>query len=346
MELLTRARNLYREVGQTFGLPYALNASASLSLVTGKLGQSQRFYEESLVLYDQSGNLLGKATTLEGMGNLAFAMNEYPKAKEYLEQALDIARNIGDQQRIVNASLALGTVYLYWGKFDQARSVLERCAADYADIGFKIRQAAALYYLGYASLHLGEYADAIRYGKEALPMARELHYEEIIAQAMMLPAAVDLKNGDFARALEGFQEAEKVLVSKHFTRVLYGEDCGQLGIATALLQLDQEDEAHTVLLGLLEEAIAEHRQDKLSYALVGIALLFSKQGEALSAVEIYSLAESQPFVGNSAWFSNVFGKFIEATSNTIPRSQVDEAKILGKNRDLWGTADEVLLELG
>jgi hypothetical protein len=117
-------------------------------------------------------------------------------------------------------------------------------------------------------------------------------------------------------------------------------------MATALLQLDKENEAKTVLLGLLEMAIADHRQDKLLYALVGIALLLSKQGIVLMGVEVFSLAKRFPFVGHSRWFLEVFGNCIERWAQKIPKPKVNEAKHRGANRDLWETADELVLALG
>jgi tetratricopeptide (TPR) repeat protein len=213
-------------------------------------------------------------------------------------------------------------------------------------MGLKIRRAASLYYLGYACLHLGEYENAARYGKSALPLAQETNYKEIIAQSIMLPAAIALTNGAFIQALRGFEEAASAFVSKRFTRVLYGEDCGQLGLGAASLQLGRMDEAQKVLTDLLLQAVAAHRQDRLLYALVGIAILLAEQGDAEMAVELYSLAESYPFVGKSRWFSDAFGQHIKAATTKLPRAKVEAARIQGECRDLWGTADELLLEYG
>jgi hypothetical protein len=80
--------------------------------------------------------------------------------------------------------------------------------------------------------------------------------------------------------------------------------------------------------------------------LVGIALLLAKQGDAERAVEVYSLAESYPFVSKSRWFSDAFGQHIKAVSMELPRTRVDEARVQGENRDLWGAADILLIDYG
>jgi hypothetical protein len=102
------------------------------------------------------------------------------------------------------------------------------------------------------------------------------------------------------------------------------------------------DEAQKAFTSILQQAVATHRQDRLLYALVGIAFLSAKRGEAERAVELYSLAASQPFVGSSRWFSDVFGQYIEAASSNLPRARDEQARAQGRSRDLWETADELL----
>ena len=106
------------------------------------------------------------------------------------------------------------------------------------------------------------------------------------------------------------------------------------------------DEAEKVFITLLEQAIITHRQDELLYALVGTALLSVKRGNEERAIELYSLAAGQPFVGNSRWFSDVFGQHIEAASSKLQRTKVEQIKAQGEQQDLWRTANELFLEFG
>jgi predicted ATPase/DNA-binding SARP family transcriptional activator/Tfp pilus assembly protein PilF len=341
---IAQARALYREVDHPFGLPFALATSANLALVTGQMEEARRFYEESLEYFERTGNMLGTAASLNGLGSLAFAQNDYDGAESLLQQAVDIARGIEDLYRVANALMSLGCVYLYGGQFERARGVLERCVADYTDMGLKNFRAASLYYLGYTCLHLGEYDQAASCGKTSLQLALETDYKEIIAQSIMLPAAIALTNDDFLQAQRGFEEADRALVSKRSTRVLFGEDCGQVGLGAAILGLGRVDEAKNIFTELLQQAVASHRQDMLLYTLVGIALLLARQGDAERAVELYSLAGGYPFVGESRWFTETFGRFIEASSTNLPLDKIEAARLQGKSRDLWGTANELIVE--
>jgi len=344
LKQLSEARALYHEDGHPFDLPNALTASTSLALVAGQLKEAEQSLKESLEIHKSSGNQLGWADTMIGLGNLSFVKNDYAKAELHFLQAVKIASEVKDLQRNTIASIFLGTTYLYSGEFDRAKHILEKCVANSTDLGLQTRCAVSVLYLGYDCLHLGNYDAAAHFGNISLPLAQETNYKEIIAQAIMLPAAIALTNGEFAKALLGFKTAEEALDSRRFTRVLFGEDCGQVGKGASLLQLGRMDEAQTVLTTLLQQAVANHRQDGLLNALVGIALLFARQGDAERAVEIYSLAASQPFVGNSRWFADVFRGQIEAASTSLPGSRFEQARMQGRRRDLWGTANELLLE--
>ena len=60
--------------------------------------------------------------------------------------------------------------------------------------------------------------------------------------------------------------------------------------------------------------------------------------------QLSSLAASQPFVGNSCWFRDAFGQDIEGASTKLTVARVEQVRVQGVQRDLWGTADELLLE--
>jgi DNA-binding SARP family transcriptional activator/predicted ATPase len=344
LEQLAQARAWYRDVGHPFGLPFALSYSAHIAIFADQMDEAQQFLEESLELHECSGNELGRAFSLMVMGNLAFTQNNYEKAERLFQKSVEIAKEMEDLSRIAIAMSFLGTAYLYSGQFSQAQRVLKISAEKCYELGLQDRRAAVLFYLGYACLHLGKYDSAARFGSIALPLAQEINFNEVITQAIMLPAASALANGEFLKALQGFEQAAKTLDSERFTRVIYGEDCGQIGLGVALLQHGRMAEAQSIFTTLLQQAVNTHRLDGLLYSIVGFALNSVKRGDAERAVELYSLAASQPFVGNSRWFSDVYGKQIEAASMELPSASVEQARKHGEHRDLWQTADELLRE--
>ena len=344
LEHLAQARALYRDSRHPLGLAFALTTSARLAIVTGRLKEAGKFLDESLEIYGNFGNQLGRAVSLTRLGNLAFAQNDYDNAERLLRQSVDIAENMEDLERSAISMSYLGSTYLYSGRFKQAKMVLKKCIENFTGLGLQPRRAASLFYLGYTWLHLGEYDQAVECGQATLSLAELIDNQEVISQSIVLSAAAALANGDYAKALDEFEKVAKAQDSRLFARVLFGEDCGQVGLGAALLQLGRMDEAQTIFTTLLQQAVTTRRQDRLSYALVGFAILFAKQGNAQRAVELYSLAASQPFVGNSCWFRDAFGQDIEGASTKLTVARVEQVRVQGVQRDLWGTADELLLE--
>ena len=84
--------------------------------------------------------------------------------------------------------------------------------------------------------------------------------------------------------------------------------------------------------------------------LADAALLVASAGEVgpaqrERAVEIYALASRYPFVANSRWFYDVFGRHIDAIAANLPPEVAEAARERGRARDLQATVKELLVEL-
>ena len=63
------------------------------------------------------------------------------------------------------------------------------------------------------------------------------------------------------------------------------------------------------------------------------------------AVELWAMAESLPFVGNSQLYADIVGKPMEAVIATLPPTVVAAAQARGQELDWWQTAEHLLTEL-
>jgi hypothetical protein len=70
------------------------------------------------------------------------------------------------------------------------------------------------------------------------------------------------------------------------------------------------------------------------------------QGQPERAVELYALVSRHAYVANSRWFEDMAGRHIAAVAATLPLEVVTAAQERGRARDLWATAEELLVELG
>ena len=62
-------------------------------------------------------------------------------------------------------------------------------------------------------------------------------------------------------------------------------------------------------------------------------------------MELYALASRYPYVANSRWFADVFGRYIDALAATLPPEVAEAARERGRSRDLEATVKELLAEL-
>ena len=83
----------------------------------------------------------------------------------------------------------------------------------------------------------------------------------------------------------------------------------------------------------------------LMLALPGAALLLADAAGYERAVELYALASCYPYVANSCWFYDVFGRHIDAVAATLPQEVAEAARERGRARDLQATVKELLVEL-
>ena len=80
------------------------------------------------------------------------------------------------------------------------------------------------------------------------------------------------------------------------------------------------------------------------FPISGIALLLADAGEHERAVELYALASRYPYVANSRWFEDVFGRHIEAVAATLPAEVVATVRERGRALALQATVKELLGE--
>jgi hypothetical protein len=117
-----------------------------------------------------------------------------------------------------------------------------------------------------------------------------------------------------------------------------------LGIVA--LRQGQPSQARRHLYEALQEVTESRDLTECIEVLPAIPLFLSDQREGERAVTVFALASSYPYVANSRWFEDVVGKHIAAVATTLPPEVVAAAQERGRARDLWATAEELLVELG
>jgi tetratricopeptide (TPR) repeat protein len=76
-----------------------------------------------------------------------------------------------------------------------------------------------------------------------------------------------------------------------------------------------------------------------------MALLLMRNGAVEKGVELYALACREPYVANSRWYNDVFGRFIAEAAAALSPEVVEAARERGRGLDLWETAERLPQEL-
>ena len=168
----------------------------------GKLEESMKKAQESLVLARQAGLRKVEAQLLNGMGLISIEQTKPAQGMEYLEQSLHIAREIGDTFVEVSALNNMGNAAGYLGDYSKAHDCYERSYFSMRERGDRYGQGLVLGNLGWIAGMQGDFSSAITYQQQALVIAREVGNPYQEAYTLINLSAVAGMQGDAPAALE------------------------------------------------------------------------------------------------------------------------------------------------
>jgi tetratricopeptide (TPR) repeat protein len=188
---------------------------------------------------------------------------------------------------------------------------------------------------------LGDYEAAEMFGRRAVAMQQEDAVWNFTFMKWYLGLTL-LAPKKYTEAKEYFQEVVSIYRKIRF----------KPGLASALATLSRAE----IGLGNTDKAWEPAREGLallveypvflwFIYAISTIALLFIEKGEILKAVELYALVSKQPFVANSIWFADVYGRHLDAASASLPLKEVQAARARGRALNVMDTARELLAEI-
>ena len=333
---------LYQALGDRWGAAVALGSLGAIAFKLGAYGKAKQLDEESLALYQALGYQRGIAHSLQGLGLIALLQGRLEEGEGLARKGITILEEMGDWASVASGLTEFGGALLALGKYAEAHSLLKEGLATYTDLGFRRYIAFSNSALGFSKKHLGQYEDARVQGQMGLALSREIGLPYGIGYSCILLGCVALVGEAYAEAQQLLEESVTVFRET-------GER-NELSWALATLgvvahRLGQLTPAERHLYEALWTAAEIGAFVPLMFALPGIALLLADQGKVERAVELYALASRYPYVGNSRWFEDVFGRHIAVVAATLPPEVVTAAQARGRARDPGATAAEMLEEL-
>ena len=207
---LTRALEIYREIGHPHGEATALTNLGGLQRQTGDLPGADEALTRAVEIYREIGHRHGEAAALTDLGGVRRLIVDPRGAEEALNRALELCREMGHRNGEALALSELGRVRRLIGDLPGARKALTRALEIYREIGHRQGEANTLNELGGMRRLIGDLPGARKALTRALEIYRELGHLYGEAYALTELAGVRRQTGDMTGAAEALTRALEI----------------------------------------------------------------------------------------------------------------------------------------
>jgi class 3 adenylate cyclase/tetratricopeptide (TPR) repeat protein len=207
LEYLTIAEELHDKKGMGM-------AMLNLGVAYRNLGDDQKaeeFYRRKLEISQELGDKRGLGIVIGNMGALHQSRGEYDQAVDCYHRRIAIAEEIGDRRGVGTSLGNLASLYKDLGDYDRALEASDQAIQIMRTLGVKYYLCTFLDTQADLFLNLGKIEDARVRNREALAIAEEIKYSEIVFNSRVKQAkiaALDDRSRAI-KALEGLVETYK-----------------------------------------------------------------------------------------------------------------------------------------
>ena len=272
---------------------FCLVTLAELNRSLGKYDEAEDLAQESLALSRQHQDRCGIASALYTLGMLRYRTGQIEQAKMLLEESLAVSQECGNRHIAMSALNALGDVTCHLGAYDEAWGLFESCLELGRELNDRYTIATLLNNIGTILHVLGEYEEAQRYYQEGLDIRRQIGDQR--GQAISL-----LNFGELAHELCSYDEAlmyyQEALAIGRRTRDQWVTLNSLNNLGEMACTLDDFVGAKVYLTEALATAYETRTLALLAKTLIGLAMLFAKQGQNDRAAMLLILISRHPAV--------------------------------------------------
>ena len=330
---------LNRETGDTWGIASALLGLGRAQRSVGAIEEAERTLTSSLSLHHEMGNRRGEIETLVTLGGLALIQTRFQEAEETIQRSLSMIPEAG-LFGTAHALGWLGAARMQAGRFAEAEDSLRECVEIHRELGVWGYGFQWTFILARACLHQGRYDEARSLAERMVAEARDVHNIRGTILGLALLGEVALATGAFAEAEQVLTESAEAAGPHTSDRHKHGQ-LGMLGLAAR--GLGRPVEAAQRLRSTLSPT-RSGPQWFLGHmvTLVGLSLLYADEGNAVRAVELFSLASRYGYVADSRWFEDIVGSTITAAEAELSPEALRVARQRGAALDLDDTIGQLL----
>ena len=342
-EICLACLNLYRAAQDLSGVARVLNTLADLSYCLSQYDQGLAMVEEALAVARGLGDRRLIAESLHRRGLIHATKGEVDLAGRLHEESNAICREIGDNWGLAEGELELASVWMYGGRFGEAAACYTQAADRYAALGGRSGYTTAVHLLAWACTNLGEYATARQHYDRAEELWQADNDRHGVGISRMSLGEIALATGHYAEARALLSAGIDLLAA---VQQRDEEAIGLGDLAATLHALGQPAAARAsvrraLLLGQAIGAVAP-----IYFALEAYALMLADGGDPARGLELYTFAARHPYIGNSRYHADCFGRRIEALAAGLSPAEVAAARGRALAGDTATVVQGVLAELG
>ena len=173
----------------------------------GLLADGRRWLAEAMDAYEEDAPCLLRAQALSAAGLLAFRQGDDEQSAVLQEQSLEEARTCGERLAEADALLGLARVAFRAGEHHVVRGHCEAALTIAEEVGDLEARAAPLHLLAESARTQGDYKRARELYGASLEVQRALEDRRMESMEMHNLAYVDLHDGAFDLAANGFRDS-------------------------------------------------------------------------------------------------------------------------------------------
>ena len=202
------ALQVQREVRNQAAEARALNNIGIMYISLGAYDDAKTYLQQAATVMERIDVPSERADMLHNLAEVSVKTGEYETALDQYLKALEMRRKIGDRRGAAIESYNLGTLFEYQGRYGaavQSKADALKAFRELDDRGEWLPRLLASY--GSALAQAGQFDQAQKMLTEALPIARAMKNEGLIARIATTQGDVLYYKGDFAGARKEYQDA-------------------------------------------------------------------------------------------------------------------------------------------
>ena len=329
---------MYQQEGNTWREAQVLTSLAWVAHAYGHYLEAIAYLEESLRLQRSLGDYVGMADTLSAMSATLAEFGDFEKMAQFIQEQAIIIQKLGNPAQLAE-NLVIESVNLcYLGRFAESARLMEEAMAIQENLGNRMEVMGIGHSLGWMEVNQGLYDQGFENYQTYLAMARQLGNLHLVALGLLGLGEVFLVRKDYLQA------RQTLLEGAEFYRQVPQEDELSLtltSLADTELRLGLSDQAKLHLDEALQIAAETGSWQACLHVIGKTALFMALQGNVELGVEVYTLATSYPYLGNSIYWEDCVGKPMAELAEGIPEAARSAAIERGKKRDLHKTVREL-----